>query len=92
MAPATELIDLETELETVFNPEALKGLIMEEIMQANDQWASCINSFALVAIQRFISHCKDHCIDPLKMTYEDIQKFMDDCLQKELYQEIKNQN
>ena len=86
-----ELALMELETETMnFNPDFLKDFITQEIMQANDQWVSCITSFAFVAIQRLIAHCKNHSIDPLEMKFEDIQKFMDDCLKKELFQEIKN--
>lgn len=85
------LLEIENELETLLDPELLKDFITEEIMQANDQWVSTITSFAFVAIERFIAHCKDNNINPLEMQFREIQDFAETCLQKELKQEIKNQ-
>lgn len=89
MSLESALLELETET-MLFDQDFIKDFITDEIMQANDQWVSCITSFAFVAIQRFIAHCKNHSIDPLEMKFEEIQKFMDDCLKKELFQEMKN--
>lgn len=90
MTQEIALLDIENEMAALFDPELLKNFITEEIMQANEQWVSCINSFALVAITRFIAHCKNHSLNPLELPFEEIQKFMENCLKKELYNEIKN--
>lgn len=77
------------ELENFIDPEALKSIIMETILQSTDQLSSCVVSFAYVAIQKFISHCKDHNIDPLQMNYEEVKAFVDRHLKKELDREMK---
>ncbi len=71
---------------SLFDQTVFNALVSEE----NEQWVSCINSFAFVAIQRFIAHCKNNNLDPLEMRFEDIQKFMETCLKKELFHEMKN--
>lgn len=76
-------------LEHYFDAEALKSIIMETVLASTDQLSASVVSFAYVAIQKFIAHCKDHSIDPLTMSFEEIQKFVDDKLRKELNQEIK---
>lgn len=76
------------ELEPFCEIDILKNLIMETILDSTDQLSSCVVSFAYVAIQKFIAHCKDHSIDPLTMSYEDIKTFVDDNLKKELNKEL----
>lgn len=78
-----------SELEAFVQMDVLKNLIMETILDSTDQLSSCVVSFAYVAIQKFIAHCKDHSIDPLSMSYEDIKEFVDNNLKKELSQELK---
>lgn len=80
----------ELDLETLLTCDELKGLIMESVRESTDQLSSCIVSFSYVAIQRFIAHCKDHRLDPLTMQITEIQDFVDQCLLKELAQEMKN--
>jgi len=77
------------ELENFIDPEALKSIILETILQSTDQLSSCVVSFAYVAIQKFISHCKDHNIDPLKMNFDEVKEFVDRHLKKELDREMK---
>lgn len=84
-------IETETDIafEALYEIEALKDLITETILQSTDQLSSCVVSYAYVAIQKFIAHCKDHNINPLQMSYDDIKEFVDSNLKKELDQEIK---
>lgn len=84
-------IETETEIafEALYEIEALKDLITETILNSTDQLSSCVVSYAYVAIQKFIAHCKDHGLDPLTMSYDEIKQFVDSNLKKELDQEIK---
>ncbi len=88
MAEVIECQD-ELDLSAFAECEVLKSLIMETILNSTDQLSSCVVSFAYVAIQRFIAHCKNHDIDPLNMPITEIQDFVDTCLTKELYNEMK---
>lgn len=88
MAQALEIGELDL-IDTFAECEELKSLIMETILDSTDQLSSCVVSFAYVAIQRFIGHCKDHGIDPLTMPATAVQDFIDNCLKKELYNEMR---
>lgn len=88
MAQTLETYPLDLEMDAFFDPTALKDLITETIMQNNQQIADCVISFSYVAIQRFLSHCKNHSLDPLEVPQTDIQDFIDQCLKKELFYEI----
>jgi hypothetical protein len=92
MAQTLKFNELETASESIFDPEVLKEFITETIMQSNEEWVSLMTSFSYIAIQRFIAHCKNHSLDPLEMKFEEIQKFSETCLQKELKQEMKHFN
>lgn len=87
----TQLIELEEAIgyESVDLCDGLKSLIMESILESTENLESCIVSYAYVAIQKFIAHCKDHNIDPLTVDMEYIQHFVDGSLKKELNHERK---
>ena len=87
MSLAVQFLESENESD-IFEQDFFVSLLEEE----NEQWISCINSFAFVAIQRFIAHCKNQGLDPCEMRFDEIQKFMDNCLKKELFNEMKKQN